>query len=114
MKILSGSTQAAFSSADKTKHQTAQLELFLFNYLHVERKLITEEDFKKACGNALTGCKFPVELQVKLRRVYRQCLHNFLADKKDFSFLELLQKKYPQRYRQTQQYLKEFYDGAIR
>ncbi len=43
------------------QNNTLQLEVFLFKYLHFERKLITDADFDKARGNILDKCKFPTE-----------------------------------------------------
>ena len=96
-----------------TPAQTAGLEVFLFKYLHFEKKLITDEDFEKVHPKSLNGCKFPVEFQVKLKRVYVQCLRNFLTETKEVRFLEQLQKQYPQRYAQTVLYLKQFYGRLL-
>ncbi len=92
MKIILNYMQKSDDNKHVAPNNTLQLEVFLFKYLHFERKLITEEDFKRACDNSLNGCKFPVEFQVKLRRAYTRCLRTFLAEKKDLSFLAPLKR----------------------
>ena len=93
--------------------QTAHLEIFLFKYLHYERKLITDEDFKRACGDRLKGCKFPVEMQIKAKLACIQALRNFLAEKKELGFLPALKRNHPDRYDQTMDYLKRFYGEML-
>jgi hypothetical protein len=90
----------------------AKLEVGLFKYLY-DKKLITQEDFKKACGNSLRGIKFPTEFNYKIKRAYIRCLHSFLAEKKDVGFLDDLQKEHPESYPQIQHYLKHFYYKVI-
>lgn len=106
-------TQNSHNNKHPAPNNTLQLEVFLFKYLHFERKLITEEDFKKACGHSLNGCKSPAEFQVKLKRAYAQCLRTFLTEKKDLSFLVPLQNDHPKRYQEVEHYLKQFYYGII-
>ena len=111
MKIILNDMQ---KPQENTANQNAlRLEVFLFKYLHNKLKLITQENFRKACGNSLSGCKFPVEFQVKLRQAYATCLRTFLAEKKDLSFLASLKKDYPEHYEETTQYLKQFYYGVL-
>ena len=66
---------------DFTSDQTAEQEVFLFKDLS-KKGLITDDDFKRACGNRLKGCKFPAEFQHNLNDVYRQCVRTFLAGQK--------------------------------
>ena len=98
---------------DFTSAQTAELEVFLFKYLY-KKNFITDEDFKKVCGNRLKGCKFPVEFQHKLNDVYRQCVRTFLAEQKDVRFLSDLQPVYPHRAKAASQYVKQCYYAVLR
>lgn len=111
--ILNSMYQKRFPSEIKID-KDAQLEVFLFKYLHFNKKLITQEDFKKACGNSLRGIKFPTEFNCKIKWAYIRCLHSFLAEKKDVRFLDKLRNDYPEYYRATELYLKKFYYGIIR
>ena len=112
MKIILNYMQKSDNNKYIAPNNTLQLEVFLFKYLFA-RKLLTEKDFQRACGNSLNGCKFPVELQVKLKRAYARCLRTFLAENKDLSFLVPLQKEYPEHYKETEHYLKQFYYGIV-
>ena len=109
MKIILNYMQKSDDNKNVAPNNTFQLEVFLFKYIHFERKLITDEDFDKARGNILNKCKFPTEAFVKSKRVVAKCLRTFLAEKKDLSFLAPLKKDYPEHYEATEHYLKQFY-----
>ena len=110
--ILNNMCQKQFPTKQKTV-ENSELEIFLFKYLHFEQKLITQEDFEKACENTLCGIKFPTEFNCKMKRAYIRCLHCFLAEKKDVRFLEQLRLDHPEYYTPTERYLKHFYYGLI-
>ena len=110
--ILNSMYQKRFPSEIKID-KNAEVEVFLFKYLSFDQKLITHEDFKKACGTSLSGIKFPTEFNYKIKRVYIRCVHMFLAEKKDLHFLGKLRSDHPEYYRETEFYLKHFYYGII-
>lgn len=113
MKIILNYMQKSDNNKYIAPNNTLQLEVFLFKYLHFERKLITDADFDKARGHILDKCKFPTEAFVKVKRVCAKCLRIFLTEKKDLSFLAPLKKDYPEHYKETEHYLKQFYYGII-
>ena len=112
MKIILNSMYQKRLPSEIKIDKNAQLEVFLFKYLH-NKDLITHEDFKKTCGNSLSGIKFPVEFQVKLNHAYARTLWTFLTEKNDLSFLSLLKQDYPEHYDKTEHYLKQFYYNMI-
>lgn len=113
MKIILNYMQKSDNNKYINKNNILQLEVFLFKYLHFEKKLITEEDFDKARGNISTQCKFPTEAFVKSKLVAAKCLRTFFAEKKDLSFLASLKKDYPEHCDETEAYLKQFYYAMI-
>ena len=113
MKIILNSMHQKRLSSGIKIDKNSQLEVFLFKYLHFDKKLITQKDFKKACGNSLSGIKFPTEFNCKIKRAYIRCLHSFLAEKKDVRFLDQLRNDHPEYYGETKLYLKHFYYDII-
>ena len=67
MKIILNSMYQKRLPSEIKIDKNAQLEVFLFKYLHFNKKLITQEDFKKACGNSLRGIKFHTEFNCKIK-----------------------------------------------
>ena len=90
------------------QQEREKLEVFLLKYISSKR-IITTDYFRKNFGHRLKGIKFPEEFQCKIKKCYIDCLHLYLTEQKDISFLEALAQEHPEYYAKAEKYLKQFF-----
>ena len=112
MKIILNYMAPAPKTELNEQQEREKLEVFLFKYISSKR-IITTDYFRKNFGHRLKGIRFPEEFQCKIKKCYIDCLHLYLTEQKDISFLCSLAQEHPEYYEKAEKYLKQFFHSLL-
>lgn len=112
MKIILNYMAPTPKRESNKQQEQEDLEIFLFKYISSKR-FITTDYFRKNFGQRLKGIRFPAEFQYKIKKSYIDCLHLYLTEQKDISFLGALAQEHPECYEKAEKYLKQFFHTLL-